>query len=156
MTICQMKRNWLGQTMCFHEKIVWTVFFRDSWIFQSPCTKRLSAKKLIQFFEIIDSKTVFEFGEIPNFSRQTEQVANLICMILYFHIKIQKSVFSILKCKILPWFLHENTIYCIFVIWTASLLSQPPKLSNFAKISCLSLKYKEGVKVYVLTIVLFL
>ena len=47
-------------------------------------------------------------------------------------------VFNItLKCIIVPWFLHENTIYCIFVVRLSSLLSQPAKLWNFAKLKFL-------------------
>ena len=37
----------------------------------------------------------FEFGEIPNFSRLTEQAGKVRYMILYFDIKIQQCMFSI-------------------------------------------------------------
>ena len=81
---------------------------------------------------------LMKFGEIPNFSRQAEQADKLTYMILYFHIKIQQMcVLDIsLACTIVPWFLHENTIYCMFLIWITSLLSQPTKLLNFAKLNC--------------------
>ena len=38
-----------------------------------------------------------DFGEISNISRLTEQAGKLRYMILYFHIKIQQCVFSILQ-----------------------------------------------------------
>ena len=41
-----------------------------------------------------------------------------------------------LTCIIVSCFLHENTIYCIFDAWFASLLSQPAKSLNFAKLKC--------------------
>ena len=37
-----------------------------------------------------------EFGEIPNFSRQAGQAGKLRYTILYFHVKIQQRVLSIL------------------------------------------------------------
>ena len=40
---------------------------------------------------------------------------------------------------ILTWFLHENTIYSTFVIWIASLLSQPAKLLKFAKLNSMEI-----------------
>ena len=87
----------------------WNVRLINNIIYTQPyCLK--------QFKMAINLMHTFEFDEIPNFSRQA---GKLTYMILCFHIKIQQCVFSILPesvCIIVPGFLHENTIYCIFVI----------------------------------------
>ena len=44
-------------------------------------------------------------------------------------------------------FLNKNTIYCIFVVSFASLLSQPAKLLNFAKLNWLFLGQGMAVTV---------
>ena len=48
------------------------------------------------------------------------------------------------------FFLHEDTIYCIFVVRFVSLLSQPAKLWNFTKLKC----NKDQVDVVKITICL--
>ena len=51
---------------------------------------------IIVWLKTYPVKVPLEFGEIPNFGRQAEQAAKLTYMTLYFHIKIQQCVFSIL------------------------------------------------------------
>ena len=62
--------------------------------------------------------SIFEFGEIPDFSWLTEQASKLKYMhdIVLLHQNTTMHVFNItLKCKTVSWFLHESTIYCILV-----------------------------------------
>ena len=78
-------RIWQG---CFARKIWWrwrAFGFRSN-----------SLNNVYLTFPNWQKSPSFEFSEIPNISRQTEQAGKLTYMILYFHIKLQQCMFLIL------------------------------------------------------------